>query len=178
MTTIPAYIPNVVENPGIYFSHFWDNLPWEQRDAPRLECFFSDRGEPYTYGEGRGMRTYIPHPEWDVMAKNVQQLAEAQFGVAFEACFINGYEDHRQHLGWHADDSDRIDHSKPILVYSFGAEREIWVMDSEKDVSKFLLGNGSVFVMPAGMQQTHLHRIPKHSAACGPRISLTFRALI
>ena len=45
------------------------------------------------------------------------------------------------------------------------------------EVEKITLGHGSVLVMHAGMQQTHLHRIPKHSRPCGPRISLTFRGL-
>lgn len=37
------------------------------------------------------------------------------------------------------------------------------------------LADGSLFVMPAGMQDTHKHRIPRNDRPCGPRISLTFR---
>lgn len=40
---------------------------------------------------------------------------------------------------------------------------------------KQLLEYGSLFVMPTGMQKTHLHKIPKHDRECGIRISLTFR---
>lgn len=39
-----------------------------------------------------------------------------------------------------------------------------------------LLGPGSLFLMPVGYQDTHLHRIPKHDRPCGVRISLTFRS--
>lgn len=38
------------------------------------------------------------------------------------------------------------------------------------------LAPGSLFVMPVGYQDTHLHRIPKHDRPCGWRISLTFRS--
>lgn len=41
---------------------------------------------------------------------------------------------------------------------------------------RFSLEESSLFIMPAGYQDTHLHRIPKHSQPCGYRISLTFRS--
>ena len=69
---------------------------------------------------------------------------------------------------------------RPIVVVSFGAEREIWTKPigaGPEKIEKILLGNGSVFVMEAGMQYTHVHKIPKHSAPCGPRVSLTYRGL-
>lgn len=184
--TTPIYVPNAVENPSETFTHLWHNLPWEQRDAPRLEVFYSDKGEPYDYGEGRGLRRYFPKTVWDEVVKSIQADAESRYGVKFAACFINGYEDQHKHLGWHADDSPSIDHSRPILVYSFGAARELWFKPMPNrvpagevaEVVKVMLEPGSMLEMPAGMQHMDLHRIPKHSAACGPRISLTFRALL
>ena len=65
-------------------------------------------------------------------------------------------------------------------MLSLGAAREIWVKPKGSDataVEKILLPNGSLFVMGAGMQDTHVHRIPKHSAPCGFRVSLTWRGL-
>lgn len=47
-----------------------------------------------------------------------------------------------------------------------------------KQIEKRLLTNGSLFVMPAGMQSTHFHRIPKGGRKMQPRISLTFRKLL
>jgi alkylated DNA repair dioxygenase AlkB len=38
------------------------------------------------------------------------------------------------------------------------------------------LEDGSMFIMPPGYQDTHLHRIPKHDRPCSWRISLTFRS--
>lgn len=44
-------------------------------------------------------------------------------------------------------------------------------------VEKVLLPHNSLLMMPPGFQQTHQHRIPKHTATCKTRISLTFRKL-
>lgn len=184
--TTPIYVPNAISDAENIFNHLWHNLPWEQREAPRKEVFFSDKGEPYTYGEGAYARTYVPHTEWDAVCKDIQRQAEDRYGCKFEALFINGYADQHNHLGWHADDSPSLDHSRPILVYSFGAARELWFKPRPPrvpagevaEVVKVLLEPGSLLEMPAGMQYLDLHRIPKHSAKCGPRVSLTFRALI
>ena len=155
----------------------WENFPWEDRGAPRRECFFSERGEPYTYGSGAGARTYYPKTTpW--MMQALTRAAEEACGCRFELCFANGYAGERDHLGWHADDSDEIDDARPIAVMSLGAAREIWVKPigaGPEAVEKIVLPSGSLFVMGAGMQDTHVHRIPKHSAPCGPRVSLTWR---
>lgn len=177
---------NVLYMPDVFASfpdveELWPTLPWDQRTEARKECFFNERGTDYTYGGGVGVRTYSPAgqhliPAW---VRACWKHVEEHYGTAFEACFINGYEHHRQHLGWHADDSDMINHEQPIVVVSFGAKREIWTREDGCDeVKKWPLDHGSIFEMPAGFQQTHVHRIPKHSATCGKRISLTFRALV
>ena len=43
-------------------------------------------------------------------------------------------------------------------------------------IQRFPLEEASLFIMPPGYQDTHLHRIPKHDRPCGWRISLTFRS--
>jgi alkylated DNA repair dioxygenase AlkB len=178
----PIYEDNFIKNPDELFQHFWNNLPWERRgQTPRREVFYNDSGLPYTYGVAPYERTYVPHTQWDPELAVVRALVEDRFQTTFAGCFLNGYEDDHDSLQWHADDSPAIDHTKPILVLSFGAQREIWVKDNDapNDAKEaFALGNGSLFVMPAGMQQTRKHRIPKHSAKCGARVSLTFRALL
>lgn len=178
----PTYVENAVKNSSGLFQYFWDNLPWEKRgQTPRREVFFNESGLPYSYGVPPYDRTYVPHTDWDTQVAAIKAMAEKQFGCKFEACFINGYADDHDSLQWHADDSETIDHTRPILVYSFGAKRELWVKenDAANDTRvAYPLGDGSLFVMPPGMQQTHKHRIPKHSASCGGRVSLTFRGLL
>lgn len=159
------------------FDTYWKGLPWENRDAPRIEAFVATKPVAYTYGRGLGERTYTSSVIPEFML-GFWKEAEAFSGCAFELCFCNGYVDERNHLGWHADDSDSVDDNRPILVVSIGAEREIWFRDRERTfVEKLLLKNGSGLLMSAGMQDTHDHRIPKHFGKCGPRISFTFRGL-
>lgn len=155
----------------------WASDDWEDRGAPRRECFYSSVGKAYTYGSGAGMRTYYPKV-YSGLVLDLTRKVEAFLGVDFELCFMNGYAGPREHLGWHADDSDEIDDGRPIAVMSLGAEREIWVRERGargEGCEKILLPNGSLFVMGAGMQDTHDHRIPKAGRECGYRISLTWR---
>ena len=159
------------------FDKYWNDLPWENRGAPRLEAFLSKSPVDYTYGKSEYARTYSSSPI-PVFMRRFWEQAEAFSGCEFELCFCNGYPDEKHHLGWHADDSDSVDDNRPILVVSLGAEREIYFRDRARTyVDKVLLKNGSGLLMLAGMQDTHDHKIPKHSAKCGPRISFTFRGL-
>lgn len=165
-------------NPDTLFNDILTEIEWEQRDAPRKECFLSTRSDSYTYGSGNGERTYYPKP-YGHYAKTLLSVAETFAECKFEACFLNYYEGPRDHLGWHADDSPVIDMERPIVVISLGASREIWFRKNDsRDVEKQLLAPGSILIMKAGMQLTHQHRIPKHGANCGSRISLTFRGLL
>ena len=151
---------------------------WVNRDAPRDECFMSTTGAPYTYGSGRGERTYNPIP-FSAGVESIRRTMNACLGVDYEVCFSNKYIDGGKHLGWHADDSPSIDHGVGIAIVSFGGSREIWFREAIKDapVSKLLLTHGSLCLMPPGFQQTHQHRIPKAGREVEPRISLTFRKL-
>lgn len=165
-------------DPKSIFEDVKNEVEWEQRDkAPRLEAFLSKRTDPYTYGSGNFSRTYFPKP-YGKYVKALDSVAETFSDCSYEACFLNYYKGPRDHLGWHSDDSDVIDENKPIVVISLGSEREIWFREKgSSEVEKISLKHGSILVMHAGMQQTHEHRIPKHGAECGERISLTFRGL-
>ena len=138
----------------------------------------NDMASDYTYGRGAGMRTYAASP-WNSLVLDVRKKLEALSGTTYEACFTNGYEGPRDHLGWHADDSPEIDDERPIGVVSLGSARRINFRPiGGTAIAEVVLAPGSLLLMAAGMQSTHEHRIPKHGAECGPRISLTFRGLI
>lgn len=178
------YYPNYLDEnkvSGLHFINYFLSLDWEERTNARREKYFATQYIPYTYGTGEYARTYMPEP----MDENVKyighKICEQLLNLPdFELCFLNYYENEKQALGWHSDDGEIMDHTRPIVVVSFGAEREIWTKPigaGPEKIEKILLGNGSVFVMEAGMQYTHVHKIPKHSAPCGPRVSLTYRGL-
>lgn len=164
---------------------FLDGIPWERRTPTRLECFMSrEGGFEYTYGQGRGIRTYtsikMSQAVSDIMDRVNGQLPDGWGPM--DMCFLNRYDSERDHLGWHADDFIGMDHTKCIAIVSYGQPREIlWrvnpLFNSVPVVSSQLLKNGSLFLMPPGMQKTHQHKIPKGSCKMIPRVSLTFRAI-
>lgn len=171
------YLANFVPNPNDYFEDFKNNLDWVRHDnVPRSEYYINDFSVPYTYGSGRGVRTYYPQktsPTFEML----RYMLEAFTKTTFDVCFMNRYYNQKDHLGWHADDSPEMDDDCPIAIISFGVEREIWFrpQNDKNSIEKLLLGHGSLCIMKAGMQNTHYHRIPKAGFECGERISLTFR---
>jgi hypothetical protein len=187
-----TYVPNFVPEPALGFLRLWNELDWIQHaDAPRREYWSNDFDAPYTYGRGAGVRTYEAQP-FHSLVTVIREVILVNTKVYYEACFINGYGTKRDWLGWHEDDDPKIDHSKPIAVislYEDGAkprsiqyrERDGLTDDGKPKFKPLVdqpLENGSLFIMGAGMQDTHQHRIPKASFEAQPRISLTFRSLI
>lgn len=186
--TTPIYIPNFAFIPRADVSAFIGSIAWLDRTSARMECFMSEGegGVEYTYGEGRGERTYTSIPMTprvaNVMAQVNEELARRSWGP-MNGCFLNYYPTRSNALGWHADDFRRMDHTRPVAVVSWGAEREIWWRaNGESGVvppeNRQLLGHGSLFVMPPGFQHTHQHRIPKGDREVEGRVSLTFRAFL
>jgi alkylated DNA repair dioxygenase AlkB len=172
------YTAGFVNDPTEAFNSLWNELDWERRGStPRREYYCNEVAVPYVYGSGLGVREYLPKA-WHPTILSIKKSAEEALGVKFEVCFLNGYEDSRDHLGWHSDNSPEMDDARPIAIVTLGAEREIWfrsLSSDDAEVTKVLLESGSLCVMPPGMQDTHAHRIPKAGFECGARISLTFR---
>lgn len=162
-----------------FIDYLVNNIKWIDETKMRRECFMSDSEIEYTYLDYSGAPTYKSIP-FDGVVKNILNKVNDELGTSLDICFLNLYMEARNGLGWHSDDSHTIDHNEGIAVVSFGAEREIWWKEKgEKGVvpesNRRLLKNGSLFYMPPGFQDTHMHRIPKWDKECGPRVSMTFR---
>lgn len=171
-----VYKERFVEQPDKIFKMLKEELQWVRREnVPRCEYYVNDHNIPYTYGHGAHARTYEPQAQNPVIT-TLRMLLEMYTNTKFEVCFLNMYLTQKDQLGWHADDSPEMDDSRPIAIISLGVEREIWFRANDRpEVQQLKLGNGSLCLMAPGMQDTHKHRIPKASFACGERISLTFR---
>lgn len=183
MTHAPVeYVEGFVADPNAAFKALWTELDWQRRDkVPRREYYANDAGAPYAYGDPRYARQYLPQA-WHPVMRELQAKLQAETGHIFEACFLNGYENQSDFLGWHADDSPEMDPKRPIAIISLGAEREIWFrpQDNKEAVERLKLAHGSICIMKPGMQEPGgwYHRIPKASFMCGERISLTFRGYV
>jgi alkylated DNA repair dioxygenase AlkB len=177
---------------GISLDDILNSTPWIQVTDARLECFMSATTDTYTYGEGRGVRTYTSVPYSPLVLDIQCQLNRDDIGgldgamgavFKYNVCFLNRYDSATMQLGWHSDDSPGMDHEHPIAVVSFGQPREIWWRERGQTGiipadQRQLLEHGSIFVMPAGMQRTHQHRIPKGDKPMSTRVSLTYRHYI
>lgn len=183
----PIYLPDVF--PHVTLDEIRDTTPWIKVTEARLECFMSASSETYTYGSGVGVRTYTPGP-YSILVAVIQATLNTHVSDVlnehpamsgkYNVCFLNRYDNAAMQLGWHADDTPGMNHDHPIAVVSFGQPREIWWRENaQKGVippeQRQLLGHGSLFVMPPGMQRTHQHRIPKGDRPMSTRISLTYR---
>lgn len=174
------YIPNFLGQPNEAFEQLWNELEWLRIGVvPRREYYCNDVEAVYRYGSQDFARDYHPQP-WHPVIRNIQSQVEQHLHTRLEVCFLNGYEHQRDQLGWHADDSPEMDDTRPIAIVTLGAERDIWFAPKEdrSNPERVKLGHGSLCVMEAGMQDTHVHRIPKADRVVGPRISLTFRGYV
>lgn len=157
------------------------NLNWETKRAARHEYFMSDKEISYSYGKHDNNDVIYNAQPFTPEIRDLNVVLNQVLETNFNACFLNKYDNEKQHLGWHADQFETADENQPIAVVSFGAEREIWLKEKDfkgeiPDNQKVLLERGSLFIMPPGYQDLFFHRIPKHSRPCGWRISLTFRS--
>jgi alkylated DNA repair dioxygenase AlkB len=183
MTVPITLIKDFVSNPSDSFAILNQELDWVRvLNTPRSEYYCNDFNEPYFYGTPEHGRAYQVQP-WNDEIMNIRRDLENYTGSKFEVCFLNRYTDQRDQLGWHSDNSPEMDDARPIGIVSLGVEREIWFKEIGTDndpshITKVKLPHGSLCLMHAGMQDTHLHRIPKASFICGARISLTFRGYI
>jgi alkylated DNA repair dioxygenase AlkB len=162
------------------FNRLFEEVEWLSKTPVRRESFMSHVPLEYTYGSGRGVRTYTS-TEFHPLVEAIMNKINYDRGRSYNVCFLNLYLDETNHLGWHSDDSPEMDAEHPIGVISFGQAREIWWREiGAKGVvpeeNRQLLDSGSLFEMPAGFQALYEHKIPKGSfVGMTPRISLTFR---
>lgn len=174
----PIYTPNVF--PG-GLKQLMEEVPWVSVREARMECFMAETLTKYSYGVPPFDKTYESVP-YHIRVLAIQHVLNAE-PRGYNVCFLNRYDEQHHQLGWHSDDTPGMLHEHPIAVVSFGEPREIWVREKgAKGVvppeDRYLLGDGSVFVMPPGFQLTHQHRIPKGGREMGPRVSLTYRRYV
>lgn len=104
-------------------------LPWITKRTARHEYFMSEVQRDYSYGNrGLGSETYKSEP-FSPHVSHLMKSLNRDLETELNVCFLNKYDDQHQHLGWHADEFPGMREDQPILVVSFGAEREIWLKD-------------------------------------------------
>jgi len=162
-----------------------DDIRWRQEHVtlwgrtypqPRLVSFYGDEGLEYTYsGVNLGA---LP---WTPLLLQLKDRVEELSGSPFNTVLLNYYRDHRDSMGFHADDEPELGPDPVIASLSFGEERLFVLKHRHRgDIEniRLELPSGSLLVMRGATQANWKHGIPKRSRACGPRVNLTFRTIL
>lgn len=104
-------------------------------------------------------------------------------GTQLNSCLVHYYKDGTDGIRLHADNEDVMDSNQPIVVVSFGANRNVeflhkYQQSTEKPVKVVESGEGSMYCMKPGTQTFYRHRVPSNRRSNGMRISLSFRRAI
>jgi alkylated DNA repair dioxygenase AlkB len=91
---------------------------------------------------------------------------------------LNWYDGSQGHyIGKHRDKTTGMLKGKPIVTLSFGEARVFRLRQWKgKETLDFVARNGSVFVVPYGMNKRWTHEVPKSTRYQGRRVSVTARA--
>jgi len=164
-----------------FYKSLLQEVDWLSVQARRKECFMAHEPTQYKYIEGVPDAPVYESVSYHITVQYIEGVINKAYGYNLNMCFLNYYENQKQALGWHSDNSPLINQKQPIAVVSLGEPRELWVRPigykgEIPDKYKFTLANGSLFIMPPGFQNEWQHKIPKGNREMRGRISLTYRA--
>lgn len=177
MTAPIEYLPGFIPHPDQMYEALL-SLPWQRHKAlfghmvPRDEVWIS----PFAYRYGG--RLYPAYDCWTSQLLQIKSLVEAHTSIQFNSVLCNLYRTGNDWVVYHCDCEPTMSAAHPIASISLGAEREFQMRlkADHKAKEKIVLGNGSLVVMKAGMQQEWEHQVPKADTT-GGRINLTFRVM-
>jgi alkylated DNA repair dioxygenase AlkB len=160
-------------------------VPWRSEEVamwgrkipqPRLTAWHGDAGSVYTYS---GIELH-PAP-WTSMLLDLKARIEDATGSAFNSVLLNYYRDNRDSIGFHSDDEPELGEQPVIASLSLGEERTFILKHKRSrtiEPVRLRLASGSLLLMKGDTQRHWRHGILKESRPCGPRVNLTFRAII
>jgi len=162
-----------------------EEIPWRQEHVtlwgkthpqPRLVAWYADAGKSYSYSGVILEATPFTSPLLEIKAR-VEELCRENFN----SVLLNYYRDHRDSMGFHADDEPELGVCPSIASLSLGEERTFVMKHrSRDDISDLRIGltSGSLLLMRGETQSNWKHGIPKTAKPLGPRVNLTFRQII
>ena len=142
---------------------------------PRLVAWYGDDAMNYSYS-GVSLSALPWTPGLLQLKDKVDRLCD----TSFNSVLLNYYRDHRDSMGFHADDEPELGQFPTIASVSFGEERQFVLKHKyREDIEdvKLHLPSGSLLLMRGATQANWKHGIPKESRPCGPRVNLTFRVI-
>ncbi len=168
------------------FQTLLNEIPWVQKEItivgkkvlqPRLIAWFGDPEAQYTYS---GLRN-VPIP-WTPTLTLLKERAETDAQAHFNSVLANLYRNEKDSMGFHADNEKELGENPTIASVSFGETRQFQLRYTGKHKKvegiNLDLPCGSLLVMCGTTQHFYRHGVPKSKKPLGPRINLTFRAIL
>jgi alkylated DNA repair dioxygenase AlkB len=143
---------------------------------PRLVAWYGDDAVTYAYS-GVSLTALPWTPELLTLKGKVEELCAS----SFNSVLLNYYRDHRDSMGFHADDEPELGLFPTIASVSIGEERQFVLKHKHRrdiDDIRLPLPSGSLLLMKGATQANWKHGVPKESKPCGPRVNLTFRNIL
>lgn len=144
-------------------------------DAPRLSCFYAEKGVNYNYSgmlvEGKGIPKYL---------ENILNLVNTTCAHSFNSILINYYKNGADYMGWHADNEPELGENPKIASLNIGTSRRFQFKHRKLKNEKLevLLNPSDLLVMQGETQHFWLHQLPKSLKVKTERINLTFRQIL
>jgi alkylated DNA repair dioxygenase AlkB len=171
------------EEADAYLERLLVELDWREESlaiagralkAPRLVCWYGDPGARYRYSG----TDHEPLP-WTEALGRLRRRVEEGCARRFNSVLGNLYRDGGDSLGWHADKEKELGPEPWIASLSLGAERRFDLRHNQsRETLSLSLKHGSLLLMGGALQHHWRHRVPKQPGAGGPRINLSFRAIL
>tara|TARA_R100000322_G_scaffold131803_1_gene87774 strand:+ start:1919 stop:2539 length:621 start_codon:yes stop_codon:yes gene_type:complete len=119
---------------------------------PRLLAWYGDSDAEYSYS---GI-TLVAEP-WSDLLLSIKSKVETLSGSTFNSVLVNYYRDHRDSMGFHADDEPELGENPVIASVSFGEERRFVLKHKRrKDLDRLVLPlpSSSLLLMAGETQKT------------------------
>ena len=167
------YLDRLVE--CVKWRHEPITLFGKQMLQPRLTALHGDQGKLLRYSG------IVMHPSaWFKELLEIKTKVESASDFAFNTVLLNYYRDGRDSMGWHRDNEKELGKNPVIASVSFGATRKFKFRNyrDKKLTTSIDLESGSLLLMRGSTQHHWEHGISKSSKPTGPRVNLTFRAVL
>ena len=174
-----------LENENVLLEQLIEKTPWRLEHVtlwgktypqPRLVAWYGDDAVTYAYS-GVSLTALPWTPELLTLKGKVEELCAS----SFNSVLLNYYRDHRDSMGFHADDEPELGLFPTIASVSIGEERQFVLKHKHRrdiDDIRLPLPSGSLLLMKGATQANWKHGVPKESKPCGPRVNLTFRNIL
>ena len=174
-----------LENENGFLEQLIEETPWKLEHVtlwgktypqPRLVAWYGDDAVTYAYS-GVSLTALPWTPELLTLKGKVEELCAS----SFNSVLLNYYRDHRDSMGFHADDEPELGLFPTIASVSIGEERQFVLKHKHRrdiDDIRLPLPSGSLLLMKGATQVNWKHGVPKESKLCGPRVNLTFRNIL